>query len=130
VPIEEGLAVIVDAHVRDAERGALVDDLPEQIEAHDALPPVHVVARTEHALRVADVRALDLDDLRQDRRAVASRREQQPAHRLRVAAQRRFRRAAGCRLQACGSGHGYGGRSAPLRFAGRSGALTAAERVR
>ena len=66
LPIDERLAVVVHAHVRDAELDALVDDLREQLERHDALPAVHLVARAEHALRVADVRALDLHDLRQD----------------------------------------------------------------
>ena len=69
--VEERLAVVVHAHVRDAERGALVDDLREQIDVHDALPAVHLVARAEHALGVAEVRALDLDDVGQPRRAVA-----------------------------------------------------------
>ena len=54
---------------------------------HDALPAVHLVARAEHALRVADVRALDLDDVGQARRAVAPGREQQPADRLGVGRQ-------------------------------------------
>ena len=71
------------------ELGALVDDLAEQLDAHDALPAVHLVARAEHALGVADVRAFDLDDLRQARRAIAPGREQQPAHRLRLRAQQR-----------------------------------------
>ena len=68
LPIDERLAVVVHAHVRDAERGALVDDLREQRHVHDALLALHVVARAEHALRVADVGAFDLDDLGQRRR--------------------------------------------------------------
>jgi len=32
---------------------------------------VHLVAGAEHAFRVADVRALDLDDFREDGRTVA-----------------------------------------------------------
>src|SRR5262245_56887524 len=90
--IQERLAVVVHADVRDAERGALVHDLLEELHAHDALAAVHLVARAEHALRVADVRALDLDDLGQDGRAIASGRQQQPLERLRLAAQHRFRR--------------------------------------
>ena len=41
----------------DAERGALVHDLLEQPHLHDTLPAVHLVARTEHALGVAEVGA-------------------------------------------------------------------------
>ena len=65
--------------------------------------PMHLVARAEHALRVADVGALDLDDLGQRGRAIAPGREQQPPDRLRLrgAARlaRRPRRAT--RLDAC-----------------------------
>ena len=92
--VDERLAVVVHAHVGDPELGALVHDLLEQVEAHDALLAVHLVAGAEHALRVADVRALDLDDLRQDRRAVTPGREQQPPHRLRLLAQHVSRRRA------------------------------------
>ena len=78
LPVDERLPVVVDAHVGDAERCALVDDLAEEVERHDALPAMHLVARAEHALGVADVGALDLDDLREPGRAVAAGREQQP----------------------------------------------------
>ena len=70
--VEERLAVVVHAHVRDAERRAFVDDLAEQIEVHHALAAMHLVARAEHALGVAEVRALDLDDVGPARRAVAA----------------------------------------------------------
>ena len=66
LPVDERLAVVVHPDVRDAELDALVDDLPEQLDGHDALLAVHVVARAEHALRVADVGAFDLHDLGQD----------------------------------------------------------------
>jgi hypothetical protein len=56
-----------------------VHDLAVQIERHDALAPVHLVARAEHALGVADVGAFDLDDFGQARCAVAAGREQQAA---------------------------------------------------
>ena len=59
----------------------------EQLDAHDALPAVHVVARAEHALRVADVGAFDLDDLGQRAARVAPGREQQPPDRLRLRAE-------------------------------------------
>ena len=79
LPIDERLAVVVHPHVRDAERGALVRHLPEQRHVHDALLALHLVARAEHALGVADVGALDLDDLGQHGRAVAPGGEQQAA---------------------------------------------------
>jgi hypothetical protein len=50
--------------------------LPEQVEVHHALRAVHLVARAEHALRVAEIGAFDLDDVRPARRAVASRAQQ------------------------------------------------------
>ena len=88
--VDERLAVVVHPDVRDAELDALVHDLLEQVEAHDPLLAVHLVARAEHALRVADVGALDLHDLGQDRRAVAAGREQQTPHRLRLLAEHVF----------------------------------------
>ena len=51
----------------------------------DALAALHVVARTEDTLRVAEIRALNLDDVRQPRRAVAPGRQEQAAHRPGVA---------------------------------------------
>ncbi len=85
--VEERLAVVVHAHVRDAERRALVDDLLEEVHVHDPLLPVHLVARAEHALGVAEVRALDLDDVRQPAGLVAAGREQQFSDGLGVGAQ-------------------------------------------
>src|SRR5579871_3716395 len=61
--IEKRFAVVVHADMRDAQRGALVDDFSEQLEVHHALPAMHLVTRAEYALRVAQVRALDLDDI-------------------------------------------------------------------
>ena len=55
---------------------ALVHDFLEEIERHDALLAVHLVTGTEDALRVAEIRAFDLDDVRPARRAVASRAQQ------------------------------------------------------
>jgi hypothetical protein len=46
---------------------------------------VHLVARTEDALGVAEVRALDLDDIGQTWRAIAAGREHQPPNGFRVA---------------------------------------------
>jgi hypothetical protein len=49
--------------------------------------PLHLVARAEHALRIADVRALDLHDFGHPRRRVVSGRKQNPADRFRVLAE-------------------------------------------
>ena len=67
--------------------GALVDDLLEQLHGHHALPALHLVARTEHALGVAEVGALDLDDVGESGRAVAAGGQEHPAHGLGVGRQ-------------------------------------------
>ena len=90
LPVDEGLAVVVNPHVGDAELGALVDDFAEQVELHDALAPMHLVAGAEDALRVADVGALDLDDLRQAWRAVAAGCDEQTAQWLGLLQQHRL----------------------------------------
>jgi len=99
--VEERLAVVVHAHVRDPERRALVHDLLEEVHVHDALPPVHLVARAEHALGVAEVRAFDLDDVGQPSGLVAAGREQQLPDGLGVGAEQPL----GGGSRATGQGH-------------------------
>src|SRR5262249_1730302 len=67
------------------QRSALVDDFLEQLHVHHALTPVHLVARTEDALGIAEVRALDLHDVGQPACAVAASGQEQSADGLRVA---------------------------------------------
>ena len=93
--VDERLAVVVQPHVADAERRALVDDLPVERVVDDALAPVHLVARTEDALGVAEVGAFDLDDVRQPGGAVASGREHQFPDGSGVASQQPFGCLAG-----------------------------------
>jgi hypothetical protein len=85
----------VDADVRDPELGALVHNLAEELERHDPLLPVHLVARAKDAFGVAEIRAFDLHDFGEDGRAVAARGEQQPADRLRLTPQGGLDDAAG-----------------------------------
>jgi hypothetical protein len=82
------------ADVCDAEGGALVHHLPEQIEIHHALPAVHFVARTEDAFGVAEVGAFDLDDVGPSDGAVAAGPEEQTADRSGVGEQQPFDRSA------------------------------------
>src|SRR5262249_8510202 len=98
--IEERLPVVVDANMRDAERGAFVDDLLVEIHRHDTLAAVHLVAWTEHALCVAEIGALDLNDVRQTPGPVAARGEEHAPDRLRVCDERLFGDGTGAALQA------------------------------
>ncbi len=76
--VHERLAVVVQPDVPDPKGGTLIDHPAVEALVHHALPSVHLVARAEHAARVADVRAFDLDDLGQPRGAVAPGAQEDP----------------------------------------------------
>jgi hypothetical protein len=66
---------------------------------------MHLVAGTEHAFRVADIRAFDLHDFRHPGRTIPSSRDQQAPHGLRLRAKQVLRGPTPTRLDVHRLGH-------------------------
>ena len=103
LPVDERLAVVVHADVRDAERRALVDDLAGTGRP-SMIPCLRCMSsrgqNTHLALQMFVLSIWTISG--QAGRAVASGRQQQPAHGLRVCAQQALRGLARTRLEAQG----------------------------